>query len=1034
LIKEFILGEIKIYLYIYSSKFQYLLIVSTVIPDCFIQSRQLFYSLIGLDGCYIAANSLYIRHFDYDEEMITEVRALDSVHPDDREICRSVTEWCIMHPEQPRSVTLRKRCQGSGYCFIKWEMTFLPGGANGQPAVQCIGVDISNEISIAADARHLKEEIVSGQKLFENILSNSIDIVLLVHPDGEIFFCTPNIEAVLGYSREEMMSQNGFAFVHPEDKERALHIFSEELERPNQNHSIDVRFRKKDGTWLWAEAKGRNLLHDPFVKGVLININDISYRKKAEQALQKSENRYKSFFDNLPQPIFLVVPGTKRIINANAKALSEYGYTIGELQQMSLYDLFEQKPSFQQLDTYFSDHTPVRHLHKNGHRIIVKLERFTIQLDDSGYRLILIHDITDTYYKQEEAKLSYEISRILMQNTSIHENLKTALRKIRQFTGWDLLELWTPLYDLSSIKNEISDYETGHKKEAAVRQFIEASRQSMYSKDRYGNTPSFQTMNPYWIEDLAADTNLVRRDLALEAGFRSVLSVPIINEGHFVCAFYFFSFDQKPQHTDTEKLITTLGSLIGTEIEKVKREKVLECFFSISPDIITIATLSGHYLKVNPAFERFTGYTEAEARQFHPLHYVHADDREQVLEQLRQLSEGKAVVNFENRIVAKSGEVKWISWTATPVFEEGMVIATHRDITEQKQSAELMRQVNERYELVTKAMTNEAIWDLDIVNGWVTRSEVYTKLFGYHNLQEKTDMGFWEDHIHPADRGRVTTSIHAFLNQKETAHWYCEYRFRRSDGSYAYIIDRSYMILDRDGKPVRVVGAMEDITERKHLEDELIQQERSRQKQIAQAAVDAQEKERADIGKELHDNISQMLTSTKLFLDILRNKTPDELLDRSVKNINSIIQEIRNLSRSLVPSSIEDLGLIASLNDLMDNIRATGIVDFEFYPAMETEQQLSSNAKLTLYRIVQEQINNIVRHAEATHVIIELFPENGTVELLITDDGKGFDVETIRRGMGLKNIKSRAELLNGSAELITAPGKGCKLKVVIPVI
>ena len=1008
--------------------------LSSVIPDCFVHSRQLFYSLIGQDGCYLAVNNFYLRHFGYEEATLSELKALDSVHPEDQDLCRSVTEWCMMHPDQPRSVTLRKRFHKGGYCFIKWELTYLPEVENGQPAIQCVGVDISNEIAIAADARHLKEEVVSSQKRFENILSSSIDIVLLLHPDGEIFFCTPNIHTVLGYQPEEMIAQNGFAFVHPDDQERALGIFREEMERPNQNRSVDLRFRKKDGTWLWAEAKGRNLLNDPFVKGILINLNDISYRKKAEQALQKSENRYKSFFHNMPQPIFLVVPGTKRIINANAKALLEYGYSLDELQQMSLYDLFEQKPSFDQMELFFKKQTPARHLHKNGQRIMVKLERFNIQLDDNGYRLILIHDVTDNYHKHEEGKLSYEISRILMQNTSIAENLKTAISQIRQFTSWDLLELWTPVYDHSFIKNEVSDFEEGHENEAAIRHFIEASQENMYSKDSYANTPSFQTMNPYWIEDLAADGNLVRRELALDAGFKSVLAVPIINEGHFVCAFYFFSFEKKPKHLDTENLVTTLGSLIGTEIEKVKREKVLECFFSISPDIITIATLTGHYLKVNPAFEQFTGYTETEARQFHPLHYVHVEDREQVLQQLNLLGQGKPVSNFENRIVTKTGDVKWISWTATPVFEEGMVIASHRDITEQKRNADMMRQVNERYELVTKAMTNEAIWDLDLVNNRVTRSEVYTKLFGYHNLHEKADLGFWEDHIHPADRERVTGSIHAFLSQNGNPNWYCEYRFRKSDGSYAYIIDRSYMILDSDNKPVRVVGAMEDVTDRKHLEEELILKERSRQKQIAQAAVDAQEKERADIGKELHDNISQMLTSTKLFLDILRNKAPDELLDRSLKNINSIIQEIRNLSRSLVPSSIEDLGLIASINDMLDNIRAAGVLDVEFYPAMETEQMLSSNARLTLYRIVQEQINNIVRHAEASQVIIELFPENDYVELVITDDGKGFDVETIRKGMGLKNMKSRAELLNGSAELITAPGKGCKLKVLIPVI
>ena len=225
----------------------------------------------------------------------------------------------------------------------------------------------------------------------------------------------------------------------------------------------------------------------------------------------------------------------------------------------------------------------------------------------------------------------------------------------------------------------------------------------------------------------------------------------------------------------------------------------------------------------------------------------------------------------------------------------------------------------------------------------------------------------------------------------------------------------------------------EEDLERRRLEMELIKQEWNKQKMLAQAAVDAQEKERADIGKELHDNISQMLTSTKLFLDILKTKTDDELVDRSIKNINSIIQEVRSLSRSLVPSSIADLGLIASMNDLFENIRAANVLEVEFYPDHETDGLLSANSKLTLYRIVQEQINNIIKHAQAKQVFVELFPEDGNIELIIADDGIGFDPDTIKKGMGLKNMRSRAELLSGKIDINSTPGKGSKIKVVLPI-
>jgi signal transduction histidine kinase len=225
----------------------------------------------------------------------------------------------------------------------------------------------------------------------------------------------------------------------------------------------------------------------------------------------------------------------------------------------------------------------------------------------------------------------------------------------------------------------------------------------------------------------------------------------------------------------------------------------------------------------------------------------------------------------------------------------------------------------------------------------------------------------------------------------------------------------------------------EEDEERRRLELQLLRQEWDRKKMLAQAAVDAQEKERADIGKELHDNISQMLTSTKLFMDILKTKTEDELVDRSIKNINSIIQEVRSLSRSLVPSSIADLGLIASMHDLFENIRAASVIEVEFYPDEEIDRLLSPNSKLTLYRIVQEQVNNIIKHAAAKQVFVELFSDEGNIELIIGDDGVGFDPATIKKGMGLQNMRSRAELMSGSIQIISTPGKGSKIKVVLPI-
>lgn len=980
----------------------------------------------------MSANNYFFQVFGISPDTIQELDALSTVHPDDVELCSKAAEQCIAQPGKSVTVILRKPVGLGNYAHTKWEFTFINEFHQEVPYIQCVGVDVSEEVKGNEWLEQYRKKANPGSDLFTTLLSNSVDVILVSNTSGIITFCSPNIKMEMGYDTEELIGKNGFDYVHPDDLSKAFQAFEGEITNPDASYSVDLRFRAKDGSWVWFETKGKNLLNHPLVQGLIINLNNITERKKAEEALQQSEIRYRSFFENLPYPLFLIDPVTQKIVNCNQCALDKYEYSLQELQEMKLAHLFEEQPQALQFNNLHQQQIIVRHRTKSGELIIAKLEQYNIHHEDNGYKMILTQDVTDNYNREREAQLAYEISTILMQNASIDEALEKALQKIRSFTGWDLIELWTPGYDYSFIKNDISAFYHKHPKADKIKEFVFKTRLQQYNKDVYSKVEAYIYKKPHWIDLQHEKVSLVRKKIAHEAGFVSALAVPITYEENIICSIYLFAFEEKKRNEYAEKLIVTLGSLIGKEIERRRRQMELDILFKISPDIITIAGLDGKYLKVNPAFVRFIGYSEEEAKQIHPLHYVYHEDRELVLQKLNGLSKGISVGYFENRVVTKTGAVKWIEWTATPVFEEGMVIATHRDITAQKQIEEKLRQSNERYEYATKATANEAIWDLDLKTHEITWSEVFTTLFGYSSLKEDATLGFWENHIHVEDRERVKTGFNDFLSQSETPNWYCEYRFQRQDGSYAYIVDRGYMIFDNEKKPIRVVGAMEDISERKKLEEELVRKERTRHMQIAQAAVSAQEKERADVGKELHDNISQMLTSTKLFLDIMRNKTPDEMLDRSIKNINTIIKEIRNISKALVPSSIEDLGLIASLNDLLDNIRITNIIDIEFYPDSDVETLINENYKLTLYRIVQEQINNIVKHAEAKTVLIELFHENNMIELVVTDDGRGFDPTTVKKGHGLKNMRSRAELLNGTIEMITAPGKGCKLKVHIP--
>jgi PAS domain S-box-containing protein len=236
----------------------------------------------------------------------------------------------------------------------------------------------------------------------------------------------------------------------------------------------------------------------------------------------------------------------------------------------------------------------------------------------------------------------------------------------------------------------------------------------------------------------------------------------------------------------------------------------------------------------------------------------------------------------------------------------------------------------------------------------------------------------------------------------------------------------------------RVANLVTIIIESKKTEEKLLQLELNKQKLLAQAMIDAQEKERAEIGKELHDNINQILSTTKLYLELAKSDDKERLslINRSAGNIHNAIREIRNISRSLVPSSIGDLGLMDSLVDLVESVQVTRTIQVNFRSVGNFDERLSDKTKLMIFRIIQEQVNNVLRHSGARNLLIELTLEEttGRMELNMTDDGKGFNPEKVRKkGLGLSNIRSRADLFGGKVTIQSAPGHGCKLRVQVPI-
>jgi signal transduction histidine kinase len=243
-----------------------------------------------------------------------------------------------------------------------------------------------------------------------------------------------------------------------------------------------------------------------------------------------------------------------------------------------------------------------------------------------------------------------------------------------------------------------------------------------------------------------------------------------------------------------------------------------------------------------------------------------------------------------------------------------------------------------------------------------------------------------------------------------------------------------YPMPDEQGFITHVCIKAKEITRRIVLERKLKQERRERKNNIIKATIEAQENERSLIGRELHDNVNQVLTTVKLYTELsYQDEVPNkELLKRSVQQINYCIEEIRSLSRRLAVPKLGELGLEELIKDLVDTINITKKTSIKFLSYGIKNREFKQELQTTIYRIIQEQITNVIKYACATSVKVIIAGTNDDIAVQVQDNGIGFDLKEKSKGNGITNMISRAETLGGTLKFDTAPGQGCTMTAEFP--
>lgn len=479
------------------------------------------------------------------------------------------------------------------------------------------------------------------------------------------------------------------------------------------------------------------------------------------------------------------------------------------------------------------------------------------------------------------------------------------------------------------------------------------------------------------------------------------------------------------------KALRVVGATIDITERKNAEQKVLlrehrfRALVQNGFDLIGVIDKEGNYTHSGGSRRKVLGYDAGFLANATPFSFIHPDDSGIIIKALSDLPKNQHLQLAPYRYKYASGEWRWMETSLTNLLDDPEVqgiIANSRDITERKIAEDELKKLS----LVARETLNGVIIR-DKHQNIIWVNSAFTKIFGYE-LEEVIGKSPFDFLPGPETDMKIVNYVKKKSNAKKP--YVFEILYYTKTGNKVYLRIQVQPIFDENGNFIQSFSLQNDITKQKELEEKIESENFLKQKQITEAAYAAQENERLEIGRELHDNVNQLLGAICLYIDMAKTNEEkrDSLLTSASSFASDALEEIRKLSKTLI-TPLKEVGLVDSITNLTKDVMLVHPVQILLKTTNFKEGNLNDKFKLNVFRIIQEQINNILKHAKAKtiHVIIK---ESGNKLLVsISDDGIGFDTRKTSPGVGIINIKSRSELYNGTVVLTSEKGQGTALSL-----
>lgn len=843
--------------------------------------------------------------------------------------------------------------------------------------------------------------------------------IFMLDPEGRIVSWNQGAERIKGYSAKEIIGRHFSCFYLPEDARLGKPEAGLQRAQLEGKYEAEGWRLRQDGSQFWASVVITPLrAPDGTLTGYAKVTRDLTERRLAEEALRANEAKLRAIMEHAADGI--VTTDANAIIQSiNPAGAALFGYPPEALIGCNVSLLIPEP------DCHAHDRHVRRYVQTGNPRVIGKGPREVVGLRRDGRKILLELALSETVVQGQRTFIG------ILRDISARKRQEALLQAANHLLEAHVQERsaqWRAIFehgpagmakiDLSGRWLEVNPQLcclTGY---TAAELKCLTWRDLASPEDIADAAPWLQKLLAGEINAYTREKIFIRKD-GSTIEVESSLSVVRDASGR---PLYFIG------------IATDMTERKRAEAARRASEAAYRAIFEQASVGIAHFNLAGKVLRANQKFAAILGYSMTEIAGITLQTFVHPDDLEKKLALRQRLLAGE-IPNYvlEQRVVRRDGSHAWVrlntslgrdAETSLPSHTIGIV----EDITAQKLIEQALAESQRRLKVAVQA-SGLGIWELDAATQRCWMSANTAAMLGYPAMEQVLPRATILRQVHPDDQvlAEARTRHAATLGSVQQA----DYRVIWPNGEIHWLASAVQAIRDAEGNIIKFIGASLDITRRKQAEQQL--------RQLSIHLLDIREDERKRVAREIHDELGGVLTAIKFDLTLpgwQEETRADEGTARhtaTIAQVDAAIASLRRIISDLRPSVLDDLGLWAALEwQAQEFATRTGI--HCTYRLEGPETDLAPEAATALFRMVQETLTNVLRHAHASSVTIRARVTAQEVTIRIQDNGVGIGAETIEsnRSYGLLGMQERARQLSGAVRVSGKPGKGTTVRIWLP--